>query len=217
MLAEQREVGAAAVDRREVELEVAGVDDRARGREERDREAVRHRVRDRDELAVDRADAAALAVGDRDQLGAVEHPRFFDAVAGQRERQRRAVDRHRDVAEQEGDAAGVVLVRVREQDRLDPIGVLPQVREVGQDEIDAGHVGVGEHDPAVDEQDALVDLDAAAVAADLAQPAEKDDADRVTHCAGTVSPARGPRRPCGDWLWESSEFAQSRVRPEPIL
>ena len=94
-LAEQREVGAAAVDRREVELEVAGVDDRARGREERDREAVRHRVRDRDELAVDRADAAALAVGDRDQLGAVEHARFLDAVARQRERERRAVDRHR--------------------------------------------------------------------------------------------------------------------------
>ena len=61
-LAEQREVGVAAVDRREVELEVAGVDDRARGREERDREAVRHRVRDGDELAVERADAAALAV-----------------------------------------------------------------------------------------------------------------------------------------------------------
>ncbi len=57
-LAEQREVGVAAVDRREVELEVAGVDDRALGREERDREAVRHRVRDGDELAVDRADAA---------------------------------------------------------------------------------------------------------------------------------------------------------------
>ena len=112
-----------------------------------------HRVRDRDELAVDRADPAALAVGDRDQLGAVEHARFLDAVAGERERQRRAVDRDRDVAEQEGEAAGVVLVRVGEQDRLDPVGVLAQVREVGQHEIDAGHVGVGEHDPAVDEQD----------------------------------------------------------------
>ena len=116
-LAEQREVGAAAVDRREVELEVAGVHDRAGGREERGREAVRHRVRDRDELAVERADPAALAVVHRDQLGAVEHPRFLDAVAGQRERQRRAVDRHRDVAEQEGEPAGVVLVRVGEERR----------------------------------------------------------------------------------------------------
>ena len=61
-LAEQREIGVAAVDRREVELEVAGVDDRALGREVRDREAVRHRVGDRDELAVDRPDAPAFAV-----------------------------------------------------------------------------------------------------------------------------------------------------------
>ena len=86
-LAEQREVGAPAVDRGQVELEVAGVDDRADGREERDREAVRHRVRDRDELAVDRADAPALTVGDLDELGAVEHPRLFDAVAGEGERE----------------------------------------------------------------------------------------------------------------------------------
>ena len=78
----------------------------------------------------------------------------------------------------------MVFVRVREEDRLDPVGVLPQVREVGQHEIDTGHVGVGEHDPAVDEQDPLVDLDAAAVAPDLAQPAQEDDTDRVTHCAG---------------------------------
>ena len=174
-LAQQREVGAPAVDRREVELEVAGVHDRARGREERDREAVRHRVGDRDELAVERADAAPLAVGDRDQLGAVEHPRFLDAVPGERERQLRAVDRHRDVAEQEGEAARVVLVRVGEEHALDPVRVLAQIREVGKDEVDAGHVGVGEHEPAVDDEDAVVDLEAEAVAADLTEPTEEDD------------------------------------------
>ena len=145
-------------------------------------------MRDRDELAVDGPDPAALAVDDRDQLGPVEHPRLFDAIARQRERQRRAVDRNGDVAQQERDPTRVVFVRVGEQDRLDAIGVLTQVGEVGKHEVDAGHVGVGEHDPAVDEQDPLVDLDAAAVAPDLAQPAQKDDADRVAHCARTVSP-----------------------------
>ena len=169
--------GAATVDRREIELEVAAVHDGADRREERDREAVRHRVRHRDELAVDRADPPALPVFDRDQLGAVEHAGFFDAVAGERERQRRAVDRNRDVTQQERDPARVVFVGVREQDRFDAIGVLAEIGEVGQDQVDAGHVGVGEHDPAVDEQDAIVDLDAAAIAADLAQPAEEHDAD----------------------------------------
>ena len=69
-------------------------------------------------------------------------------------------------------------------DALDPVGVLAQVGEVGQDEVDAGHVGVGEHDPAVDDEDAAVDLEAEAVAADLAEPAEEDDLDRrATHRA----------------------------------
>ena len=66
-------------------------------------------------------------------------------------------------------------------DGLDPVGVLAQVREVGQHEVDARHVGLGEHDPAVDDEDAVVDLEAEAVAPDLAEPAEEDDLDRRAH------------------------------------
>ena len=53
----------------------------------------------------------------------------------------------------------MVLVRVRQHDALDSVGVLAQVREVGEDEVDAGHVGVGEHQAAVDDQDATLDLE----------------------------------------------------------
>ena len=113
------------------------------------------------------------------ELGAVEHPRFLDAVAGEAERELRAVDRDGDVAQEVGEPAGVVLVRVGEHDALDPVGVLAEVREVGQDEVDAGHVGLGEHEPAVDDEDAPLDLEAEAVPADLAQPAEEDE----PHCA----------------------------------
>ena len=34
----------------------------------------------------------------------------------------------------------MVLVRVGEEGGLDPVGVLAQVGEVGQDEVDPGHV-----------------------------------------------------------------------------
>ena len=146
---------------------------------------------------VERPDAPALAVGHGDQLGAVEHPGLLDAVAGEAERQRRAVDRDGDVAQQVGEPAGVVLVGVGEHDALDPVGVLAQVGEVGQDEVDAGHVGVGEHEPAVDDEDAPVDLEAEAVAPDLTQPAEEDDAalvPRLTAADATdrIRPASGP-------------------------
>ena len=55
----------AAVDRREVELEVARVEDHALGRVEGGGEPVGHRVGDGDELAVEGADPAPLAVGHR--------------------------------------------------------------------------------------------------------------------------------------------------------
>ena len=130
----------------------------------------------------------ALAVGTGLQLGAPEQAGLLDAVAGQPERQRRAVDRHAELAQEVLQAADVVLVAVRGDDGDDPIGVLAQVREVGQHEVDAVHVRVGEHQPAVDEQDAAVgavagrpsaELDRHAVATDLAETAEEDDPDGV--------------------------------------
>ena len=96
---------------REVELEVAGVQDRARRRVVRGR-----RTRAGTECVTGTNSQSNGPIRrrspscDRDQLGAAEHPGFLDAVAGEAERQLRAVDRHRDVAEQVREPAGVVLV-----------------------------------------------------------------------------------------------------------
>ena len=178
--ADAGQVGEAAVDRGEVELEVAGVQDHALRGVERGGEAVGHRVGDGDELHVERADHAALAVGDRDELGAVEQPGLLDAVAGQAEGERRAVDRERQLAQQERQAADVVLVAVGGDAAVDAVGVLAQVGEVGQHQVDPEHVEVGEHQPAVDEHDLAVELDAGAVAPDLAEAAEEGDLDGVS-------------------------------------
>jgi len=58
----------------------------------------------------------------------------------------------------------VVFVAVGEHDAVDALGVLVEVGEVRQHEVHAGHVGLGEHDPAVEDQDPAVHLDAGAVA-----------------------------------------------------
>ena len=86
----------------------------------------------------------------------------------------------------------MVLVAVGEHDAVHPVLALAQVGELGQDQVDAGHVGVGEHDPAVEDDDAALDLDAGAVAADLAQAAEEDDPDGLG-LAGSAK--RWARRP----------------------
>ena len=86
------------------------------------------------------------------------------------------------------DAADVVLVTVRGDDGDDPVGVLAQVREVRQHEVDPVHVGIGEHQPAVDQQQLPVGTVARRTAADLDRPhscgrspqsAEEDDPDRI--------------------------------------
>ena len=88
----------------------------------------------------------------------------------------------------------MVLVRVREEDTLDPIGVVAQVREVGQHEVDTGHVDVGEHDPAVDDEDAALDFEAEAVAPDLPEAAQEDDGDRFAHQPTRLPPTASGRR-----------------------
>ena len=141
------QVGAAPVHRVEVDLEVARVEDDPLGGVEGGGEGVGHRVGDRDELDLERADPAALAVLDRDERGPAGHAGLVDPVPGQCQGQFRAVDVDREVAQQVGQSAGVVLVAVGEDDPVDPVGVLPQIGEVRQDQVDSGHVRIGEHDP----------------------------------------------------------------------
>ncbi len=56
--------------------------------------------------------------------------------------------------------------------------------EVGQDQVDARLVLLGEQHAAVDDEDLAVDLVARHVAADLAEAADRDDAERARLRAG---------------------------------
>ena len=81
--------------------------------------------------------------------------------------------------EQVRDRADVVLVRVREDDRLDLVEPALQVAEVGQDQVHAGLVRIGEQHAAVHDEQAAAVLEDRHVPADLAEPAERDDAQAV--------------------------------------
>ena len=81
--ADAGQVGEAAVDRGEVDLEVARVQDHPLRGVEGGGEAVRHRVGDGDELDVEGPDLAALAVGHLDEARLVREARLLHPVAGQ--------------------------------------------------------------------------------------------------------------------------------------
>ena len=72
---------------------------------------------------------------------------------------------------------------VRDDDRLDVVDALAQVREVGQHEVDAHHLGRREAQAAVDDDDPAVVLDDRHVLADLADAPEREDAQRAAHAA----------------------------------
>ncbi len=166
-----RKVGPTPVDRLKIEFEVTGVEDDPLRCVEGDGERVGHRVGDGDELHVTGPDAAPLAVVDRDELGAMTEPCLVDPVPRQADRELGPVNRDLQVTQQVGQPPGVVLVAVGEDDPVDLVGPLAEIGELGEHQIDPGHVGVGEHDPAVENDDATVDLDAGAVATDLTEPA----------------------------------------------
>ena len=147
----------------------------------------------------------ALVVLDHDHLGAVHEAGLVDAVGGEAEGERRADDRERQLPEQEGQGAVVVLVAVGDDAADDVVAALDQPGEVGEDEVDAQHVGLGEHQPAVEEHDLAVDLDGGAVAADLAEPAEEGDGNGAGHQMGYPRSARTERGGSGGALGRRAE------------
>ena len=91
------------------------------------------------------------------------------------------------VREQVRHRADVVLVAVGEHDRLDVVEPVQDRREVGQDQVDAGLVDVGEQHSAVDDQQLAAVLEDGHVAADGAEPAERDDPQAALRAAAAGS------------------------------
>ena len=176
-LAHAGHVRPAPVDGLEVELEVPRVQDHTLRGVEGDGHGLGHRMGDRDELDLAGTDAHPLTVGDGHESGVAAHAGLVDPVPSEADRQLGAVNGRFEIAQKVGQTAGVVLVAVGEDDPVHLVLVLVQVGELGQHQVDAGHVGIGEHDPAVDDDDAALDLDTGAITADLAEPSEEDDPD----------------------------------------
>ena len=164
-------------------------DDAGRGLD-RDRERVGDRVVDRDELELERAERLDVTLARR-RTWALLEPVLLELGLDQGQRQLRTDDR--DVvalAQQVGHAADVVLVAVRQHDADDVLEAVPDGAEVGQDQVDAGLVLLGEQHAAVDDEELAAVLEDRHVAADLAEPAERDDAQCAFGSAGGGSSSR---------------------------
>ena len=181
LAAEPREpgqVGQPVVERELVHLEVAGVQhDAGRGLDGH-RHRVGDRVVDREELKVEGPPRAGVALLHLDRLRG--QPVLGELGLHQRQGQLGADQG--DVGplpEQVRHRADVVLVGVRQDQRLDLVQAAVEVAEVRQDQVHAGLVGLGEQHPAVDDQQPVVVFEDGHVPTDLAEAAQRDNAQTV--------------------------------------
>ena len=183
-LGQPRHVGRRAADRRLVELVVAGEQHGPELAAQDHADHVGDRVRQVDELDLERPRLDLLARREHLEVGLAQ-PVLVELGARHRDRQLAAVDhRHRrlpQLAQHPRQRADVVLVAVGDDDRLDVVDVLAQVGEVRQHEVDAHHLGGREAQPAVDHDDRAVVLDDGHVLADLADAPEREDAQGAAH------------------------------------
>jgi hypothetical protein len=172
------DVRALAVDRRVVELVVAGVDDAPAGCLEHDRGGVGDRMGHADELEPEGAELDGVVAGHQlPQLGDAQQAVLVELRLDERERQpRREHERHLHLAHQVRQRPDVILVAVGEHDRAHHVLPLLEIREVGQDEIDAEVLVAREREARVDDDDRPVRLVHGHVLADLAETPERNDA-----------------------------------------
>ena len=151
-LGELADVGAEPVDRRVVELPVAGVEHAEPARLDRDADGVGHRVRHAHELEPERAELDRLLGIRLAQLGRAQQAVLVELRLHEAEREPcrpDLVDLH--LSHQVRQPADVILVRVRQHDRADVL--VGEVAEVGEDQVDAEVLVARERDAGVDDDD----------------------------------------------------------------
>ncbi len=120
---------------------------------------------------------------------------LLDLVAQEAAREDGGVDGHAgELREHVGQGSDVILVGMGDQERPDVGAALLEVADVGDDEVDAVHLLVGEHQAAVDHDDVVAVLEDVHVLADLPHPAERDDAERRVVGGGAGSASWGHRK-----------------------
>ena len=148
------------------------MDNDAEGRGDGDGDAGGDGVGDVDELDFEGAEFD-LVVGFDDAKVGVDFV-FFEAAFDEGEGEGGAVDGHIHLGEEEGDAADVVFVPVREDEATDKLFVFLEIGEIRGDDVDTEEFGVGEHHAGVNNDDVIPVAEGHGVHAELAEAAERD-------------------------------------------
>ena len=125
------------VERREIDLEIAGMNNHAHRRLDRQRHAIHQRVCHPNGLDGERPDGELHLGLDLDQFDLIRKLVLFQLVVYVGQRELGAVDGNLQLVQDPRQPADVVLVPVRQHDAAHVLLVLNQVGDVGHHNIDA--------------------------------------------------------------------------------
>ncbi len=160
---------------RGIDFEIAGVNDDAERRVDRERDAIDQAVRDLDGMDGERSGLEALVGAHFAQVGVVEQAVLVEFVFDVGERELGAPDGDFEFGEHPGERADVVFVAVREDDSAHALAVLDEIRNVGDNDVDAEQFGFGEHESGIDDENVVSPADGHAVHAEFAEASERDN------------------------------------------
>ena len=193
-LCELADVGLEPVDGRVVELPVARVQHAAGPGLDHERDGVGDRVRDPNQLDAEGTELERRSLGIRlDELGRLREPVLVELRLDQAESETRGHDRlDLDLAQEVREAADVILVAVRQDDRPDATSL--EVADVREQQVDAEVLVAREGEAGVDDEQLPARLVHGHVLAHLAEAAERDDAKGLAHETECMRVLDGGRR-----------------------
>src|SRR5262245_23460124 len=157
-----------------IDLEVTSVDDYTERSGDGERDCADDRVRNVDELDLERADLHDLLGLDRDEAGIFFELVFFEAAIDKSQREIGAIARDVDLGKKIRDGADVIFVAMGQNEGADLVAILLEERQIGHHQIDTEELGIGKHHAAVHNDDVVGVPDGGHVHAELAEAAERD-------------------------------------------
>ncbi len=107
------------------------------------------------------------------QVGVIKKPMLVEFVFDIGQSELGAPDGHVQFGQNPGQRADVVLVAVGKDDGAYALTVLGEIRNVGDDNVDAQQFGFGEHEAGVDDDNVVTPAHGHAVHSELAEPAQR--------------------------------------------
>ena len=103
------------------------------------------------------------------------HPVLLETPLEDAERQTRPVDGRGNLLHHIGQRADVILMSVRQDDCLDLVPVFDQIGNIRNNEVDAEHILLREHEPGVHNENLIIHTDGSHVLSDFAKTAKRYD------------------------------------------